>query len=216
MIRLILIKLLKLALPIVYQKVNLPPNVAKTVNSLFNTSFNNQNIVIDVKTNRKLLIQALLQTKSKDEASHIREVLKEQDKRNQRPYHLISLAGIASLFFIPSYISRDQVFEGVFVGIIILIAVIKYQMYRLRKLYQCEYCFTTSKLSDYKKIDAIHTGSYDQFSSNRRYVYSDNFNDYYTTDHYQMRTNFYDRVSKCPCCGYEQIIKVQTSSTFKL
>ena len=210
MIRLVLMRLLKLALPMIYQKINLPPNVAKTVNSLFNTSFNNQNIAIDVKTNRKLLIQALLQ------ANHIRDVLKEQDKRNQLPYHLLSLAGIISLFFIPSYISKDQVFEGILVGIIILVAVIKYQMYRLRKLYQCEYCFTTSKLSDYKKIDAIHTGSYDQFSSNERYVGYDNFNHSYTTDHYQTRTNFYDRKSKCPCCGYEQIIKVQTSSTFRL
>nr|WP_119221712.1 hypothetical protein [Haemophilus parahaemolyticus] len=61
----------------IYQKINLPPNVAKTVNSLFNTSFNNQNIDIDVKTNRKPLIQALLQANSKNEANHIRNILKE-------------------------------------------------------------------------------------------------------------------------------------------
>lgn len=200
----------------IYQKINLPPNAAKTVNSLFNTSFNNQNIDIDVKTNRKPLIQALLQANSKNEANHIRDILKEQDKRNQLPYHLLSLAGISFLFFIPSYIPRDQVFEGILVGIIILVSVIKYQMYRLRKLYQYEYCFTTSKLSDYKKINTIHTGYYDQFSANGRYVGSDNFNEYYTTDHYQTRTDFYNRISRYPCFGYEQVIKVQTSSTFKL
>mgnify|MGYP003357203191 CR=1 FL=1 len=83
----------------IYQKINLPPNVAKTVNSLFNTSFNNQNIDIDIKTNRKPLIQVLLQANSKDEANHIRDILKEQDKRNQLPYHLLSLAGISFLFF---------------------------------------------------------------------------------------------------------------------
>lgn len=214
MLNFLLKHLFKFALGAIGKKVNLPPNIANTVNSLFNTNFNQ--IPIDVKTDRKQLIKLLLQTTSQAEADKIREVLKEQERKKQLPEKILCLAGVIGAIILPFSVESKELVESIFVSIIIIIAVVKYQSYRTTKFYQCEYCFTTSNISEYEVVNLNHTGTTQQVSSQNRYMGYDNFSHYYTTDHYQTVTHHYDRLSKCPCCGYKQVIKVRRSQTSQI
>jgi hypothetical protein len=107
--------------------------------------------------------------------------------------------------------TSTEIRDGLYLIGAIIIGLYLFYMSK-RKQYQCQYCFITSKLSEYEKLDMQHTGTHQTSTTQLRYLGQDQFSHYYTTDVHNKTTNFYDRKSKCPCCGYEQVIKVQRTT----
>lgn len=184
------------------------PKVDNLLNTVFKTNFNNRKI--DIKTDKATLLKLLAQATSKEEADKIRSVLKEQDKKKQLPANLLALVGVIATVVIPFNMNsstdiRDCLY---LIGAII----IGLYLFYVSKRKQCQYCFITSKLSEYEKLDMQHTGTHQTSTTQSRYLGQNQFSHYYTTDVHNITTNFYDRKSKCPYCGYEQIIKVQQTT----
>lgn len=210
MLKFIIVNLFKFIYPFVSRKFNFSPKVDDLVNTVFKTNFNNRKI--DIKTDKAILLKSLAQATSKEEADKIRSVLKEQDKKKQLPANLLALIGVIAIIVISFNMnSSTDIGDGLYLIGAIIIGLYLFYMSK-RKQYQCQYCFITSKLSEYEKLDMQHTGTRQTSTTQSRYLGQDQFFHYYTTDVHNTITNFYDRKSKCPCCGYEQIIKVKRTT----
>ena len=210
MLKFIIVNLFKVIYPFISRKFNFSPKVDNLVNTVFKTNFNNRRI--DIKTDKATLLKLLAQATSKEEADKIRNVLKEQDKKKQLPANLLALVGVIVIIVIPFNMnSSTDIRDGLYLIGAIIIGLYLFYMSK-RKQYQCQYCFITSKLSEYEKLDMQHTGTHQTSTTQLRYLGQDQFSHYYTTDVHNKTTNFYDRKSKCPCCGYEQVIKVQRTT----
>ena len=210
MLKFIIVNLFKVIYPFISRKYNFSPKVDNLVNTVFKTNFNNRRI--DIKTDKATLLKLLAQATSKEEADKIRNVLKEQDKKKQLPANLLALVGVIVIIVIPFNMnSSTDIRDGLYLIGAIIIGLYLFYMSK-RKQYQCQYCFITSKLSEYEKLDIQHTGTHQTSTTQLRYLGQDQFSHYYTTDVHNTTTDFYDRKSKCPCCGYEQVIKVQRTT----
>lgn len=210
MLKFIIVNLFKIIYPFISRKFNFSPKVDNLVNTVFKTNFNNRNI--NIKTDRATLLKLLAQATSKEEADKIRNVLKEQDKKKQLPANLLALVGVIAIVVIPFNMnSSTDIRDGLYLIGAIIIGLYLFYMSK-RKQYQCQYCFITSKLSEYEKLDMQHTGTHRTSTTQYRYLDQDQFSHYYTTDVHNTTTDFYNRKSKCPCCGYEQVIKVQRTT----
>lgn len=210
MLKFIIVNLFKVIYPFISRKFNFSPKVDNLVNTVFKTNFNNRRI--DIKTDKATLLKLLAQATSKEEADKIRNVLKEQDKKKQLPANLLALVGVIVIIVIPFNMnSSTDIRDGLYLIGAIIIGLYLFYMSK-RKQYQCQYCFITSKLSEYEKLDIQHTGTHQISTTQLRYLGQDQFSHYYTTDVHNTTTDFYDRKSKCPCCGYEQVIKVQRTT----
>lgn len=210
MLKFIIVNLFKVIYPFISRKFNFSPKVDNLVNTVFKTNFNNRRI--DIKTDKATLLKLLAQATSKEEADKIRNVLKEQDKKKQLPANLLALVGVIVIIVIPFNMnSSTDIRDGLYLIGAIIIGLYLFYMSK-RKQYQCQYCFITSKLSEYEKLDIQHTGTHQTSTTQLRYLGQDQFSHYYTTDVHNTTTDFYDRKSKYPCCGYEQVIKVQRTT----
>ena len=210
MLKFIIVNLFKVIYPFISRKFNFSPKVDNLVNTVFKTNFNNRRI--DIKTDKATLLKLLAQATSKEEADKIRNVLKEQDKKKQLPANLLALVGVIVIIVIPFNMnSSTDIRDGLYLIGAIIIGLYLFYMSK-RKQYQCQYCFITSKLSEYEKLDIQHTGTHQTSTTQLRYLGQDQFSHYCTTDVHNTTTDFYDRKSKCPCCGYEQVIKVQRTT----
>lgn len=214
MLNFILRHLFKIAVKIISKKLNLSSDIELSVNTLFDKKLDNQKL--DVKTDKNALIKNLLQASSKQEADQIRQILKEKDDKNHFFEKIVSLCILIFAIIYPFYAKSDELIGSIFVSAIIIFALIKYGKYKIENFYQCTYCFTTQKLSEYQIISYDYKNSSQKFETQNRYTGHDNFFNYYTTDTYQTTTHHYDRKSKCPCCGYEQIIPIKRSHTSQI